>query len=349
MLFLGGGTTGGGTGGRPIMMVESTFVGLEIWQYAGTWLVLWFVLNVAVTLTNKGLFQLSGFHFPTTVSLVHMLFTSIGSSLVMRNFHVPRCPLKTKGEYLAIFLMSVLFCSNILTGNIGLRYVPVSLVQCVRSTIPGITMFLSVVFLAKQYSWKHYLSVLLVMVGVATATYTTIEFHAVGFAFVVTVCLLSSLKSVMTNKLLVQKGLRLHPFDLLQHMSTLSFIQLTLLWIITGEPWKVYNWWTLQESSSGEHTGLRLITVLVVNGICAFFLNVANFFFTKHTSALTVTICGNVKHVVTILLSIAMFHNAVPPLNALGIAVTTLGAALYSALEYRESQEKKNAPKPSQV
>lgn len=293
------------------------------------WLVLWFVLNVSVTLSNKALFQFSGFTFPTTVSLFHMISSSIFSRITIKVSKTPVRVLKDRKEHITMFLFSILFCSNILSGNIGLRYVPVSLVQCVRSTIPGVTMFLSLLILDKKYSINHYLTVFLVVIGVLIATATTVEFHPTGFLFTVLVCFLSSLKSVMTNKFLVSKGLKLHPFDLLNRMSTFSILHLGLTSVCTGEFANAVAWFADNASS-------KFLFVLFLNAFMAFFLNVCNFFFTKLTSALTVTIVGNVKHVVTILLSIIIFRNKVSLLNAVGITTTVIGAGLYSVVEYKE-------------
>lgn len=144
-----------------------------------------------------------------------MASSALFSHLVITNFGVPVRKLTTQREKLTIYAFSWLFCANILTGNLGLRWVPVSLVQCVRSTIPGITMGLSMLVLGRKYSPRHYAAVGLVVLGVLTATYTTIDFHPLGFAFTVTVCFLSSLKSVVTNKFLVSAGLKVCvPFPL---------------------------------------------------------------------------------------------------------------------------------------
>lgn len=296
------------------------------------WLVLWFVLNVSVTLSNKALFQFSGFTFPTTVSLFHMISSSVFSRITIKVSKTPVRVLKDRREHITMFLFSLLFCSNILSGNIGLRYVPVSLVQCVRSTIPGVTMLLSFFILEKRYTINHILTVFLVVIGVLIATATTVEFHPIGFAFTILVCFLSSLKSVMTNKFLVSKGLKLHPFDLLNRMSTYSIIHLGLTSLCTGEFINAVNWFA-------DNATPKFLFVLAINAFMAFFLNVCNFFFTKLTSALTVTIVGNVKHVITIILSIVIFRNKVSLLNALGITTTVIGAALYSVIEYKEKQK----------
>jgi uncharacterized membrane protein len=67
----------------------------------------------------------------------------------------------------------------------------------------------------------------------------------------------------------------------------------------------------------------------------AFFLNWCNFMTTQKTSALTVTVAGNVKHVTTIMFSIIIFNNPISFLNAVGTFVAVIGAAVYSYIEYK--------------
>ena len=61
---------------------------------------------------------------------------------------------------------------------------------------------------------------------------------------------------------------------------------------------------------------------------------------TKKTSALAVTIGGNVKHATTIVLSVLLFRNPITTVNALGTVTTILGAGWYSWIDYKSKQQK---------
>ena len=47
---------------------------------------------------------------------------------------------------------------------------------------------------------------------------------------------------------------------------------------------------------------------------------------------------ANIKQVLTILLSVSLFHLTITLTNALGIGLTLLGGAWYAAIEYRERE-----------
>jgi hypothetical protein len=79
---------------------------------------------------------------------------------------------------------------------------------------------------------------------------------------------------------------------------------------------------------------------LAGNGILAFILNIASFSANKNTGALTMTVCGNVKQCLTVLLGIVVFGVKVGWLNGMGMLITLSGAAWYSFLELRGKKGK---------
>merc|ERR1712070_77343 len=82
---------------------------------------------------------------------------------------------------------------------------------------------------------------------------------------------------------------------------------------------------------------------LTITSVLSFLLNFTNFMTTRTTSPLTLTIAGNVKGVVTIILSVALFNTPLLFWNVIGIVTTILGAAWYSYLSYAEKHQKRSA------
>lgn len=96
----------------------------------------------------------------------------------------------------------------------------------------------------------------------------------------------------------------------------------------------------LSKTKSNADSYTLKALALLGNGILAFVLNTASFSANKHTGALTMTVCGNVKQCLTVLLGIIVFGVKVGWLNGLGMLVTLSGAAWYSALELQGKSEK---------
>lgn len=187
---------------------------------------------------------------------------------------------------------------------------------------PVFTIMLSVMFLSKTYSSMTYISLLPVVAGVAFATFGEYNYSAMGFFLTVLGTVLAAIKTVVTNRVQVGRT-KLHPLDLLLRMSPLAFVQTMIYSYVTGEMAQVREFY---------HTSFSwgLCFALLMNGIIAFFLNVVSFTANKKTSALTMTVAGNVKQVLSIVLAVIIFKLHITWMNALGILLTLAGGAWYT-------------------
>jgi hypothetical protein len=140
-----------------------------------------------------------------------------------------------------------------------------------------------------------------VVLGVAFATFGDYNYTMLGFVLTVLGTVLAAIKTVVTNRVQVGK-LKLHPLDLLLRMSPLAFIQTMIYSYVTGE----------------------------MTGVIAFFLNVVSFTANKKTSALTMTVAGNVKQVLSIVLAVMIFNLNISFMNLCGIMLTLAGGAWYT-------------------
>jgi hypothetical protein len=146
--------------------------------------------------------------------------------------------------------------------------------------------------------------------------------------------------------------LALSPLESLLRLSPLACGQALLIAVLSGEATAFYTQITApslttksfeaintpasEQVTQAPDTSLPLLQLLLVlagNGILAFVLNIASFSTNKYAGALTMTVCGNVKQCLTVLLGIALFGVRVSMLNGVGMAVALAGAAWYSAVE----------------
>ena len=87
-----------------------------------------------------------------------------------------------------------------------------------------------------------------------------------------------------------------------------------------------------------------VLAIILFNGILAFCLNVSSFTTNKLVGALTMTVSGNLKQCITIVLGVVLFNVQVGFSNAMGLVVTMIGVAAYSSVELRS---KRNRTQPS--
>lgn len=121
--------------------------------------------------------------------------------------------------------------------------------------------------------------------------------------------------------------LKLSALEVLLRMSPLAAIQCVFYAYLTGEADQFRIAYTEGQFSS------TFGAALFVNAITAFLLNIVGFQANKMAGALTITVCGNVKQALTIMLGIVLFHVQVGLLNAVGMLITLGGAAWYSQVE----------------
>ncbi|KAI5120319.1 hypothetical protein M0805_000379 [Coniferiporia weirii] len=332
-----------------------------------SWLALYFLSNLSLTLYNK--FVLVRFPFPYTLTALHALCGSIGGYILMeRGVFEPRQ--LSLGENVVLAAFSVLYTVNIAVSNLSLGLVTVPFHQVVRAATPIFVMAVSFAFLNTRYSAKKMVSLLPVIAGVGFATFGDYYFTTWGLLLTLFGTFLAALKTVFTNVLQSPQPststsagagagtgsgaigthhrapssgaplparqrarLQLHPLDLLSRMSPLAFIQCVAAAAAAGELERV-------RASSARDMSAGRGLALLANGLLAFALNVVSFTANKKVGALSITVAANVKQVLTILIAVFLFDLTITPVNGLGIVLTLVGGAWYASVEYREKQRR---------
>jgi hypothetical protein len=198
-----------------------------------------------------------------------------------------------------------------------------------RSTCPVVTVLIYRIVFGRSYKTQTYLTMIPLILGVGLATFGDYFFTLGGFLITLVGVVLASTKTVVTNRLMTG-SLALSPLELLTRMSPLAALQCFIYAITNGELQEV-----LSSSRSGTMSTTFLIAVLG-NSAVACLLNGVSFQTNKLAGALTMSICGNLKQCLTIVLGITLFSVQLTPLNVHGLVIAAGGAAWYSAVELRQ-------------
>ncbi|CEG41866.1 drug metabolite transporter superfamily [Plasmopara halstedii] len=289
------------------------------------WLSMWFMQNIGVTFWNKK--ALGALRLPVTLTFVHMICNTLGAFLYIYVYKgIKRKQLKSDQKQLMVYF-SVIFVSNIITGNWSLGLVSISFNQVMRALVPAVVVVLSMLILGKTYSLRRKLSLIPVAIGVYLACTGDNSCTLLGFIITVVAVIFAGLKAVLSSKFLTG-DLKLHPVDLILHQAPLSAFWCFIAMFLTGEANTLMDNWEIVPSASFW---------FILTGMISFMLNVTSFMANKVTSPVTLTVCGNMKQVVVIIMSILINHDVITMQKAIGIVVVSMGGSMYAYISTKET------------
>lgn len=291
----------------------------------------WYGSNIGVILLNKYVLSFYHFKYPIFLTLLHMLTCAACANITVASGVMKRQDVKSASHMRRIALLSVVFIGSVVLGNVSLRFLPVSFNQAIGATTPFFTAILSFVVLSQVESRGTYLALIPVVVGIIIASGFEPSFHLVGFIACLAGTCARAMKSVLQSALLSNPDEKLDSMNLLRYMAPVSCMVLLPMTIIM-EDTPFYH--AIRIASDYP----SFYGALILNCLLAFFVNLTNFLVTKYTSALTLQVLGNMKGVVAVFISIALFKNPVSVIALAGYGITICGVVAYS--EAKKSAKK---------
>ncbi|KAL0382084.1 UNVERIFIED_CONTAM: putative sugar phosphate/phosphate translocator [Sesamum calycinum] len=302
----------------------------------------WYSSNIGVLLLNKYLLSNYGFKYPIFLTMCHMTACSLLSYIAIAWMKmVPMQTIRSRVQFMKISALSFIFCASVVSGNVSLKYLPVSFNQAIGATTPFFTAVFAYLMTLKREAWLTYVTLIPVVTGVVIASglpggslhdivcvsasrsclsleinfseFGEPSFHLFGFIMCVGATAARALKSVVQGILLflLKAVVLLLPATLFMEENVVG-ITLAL-----------------------AREDVRIIWLLLFNSALAYFVNLTNFLVTKHTSALTLQVLGNAKGAVAVVVSILIFRNPVSVTGMLGYSLTVFGVILYSEAKKR--------------
>ncbi|XP_074582579.1 putative sugar phosphate/phosphate translocator At3g11320 [Curcuma longa] len=289
----------------------------------------WYASNIGVLLLNKYLLSNYGFRYPIFLTMCHMAACSLLSYVAIAWLRVaPMQTVRSRLQLVKIAALSLVFCGSVVSGNVSLKYLPVSFNQAVGATTPFFTAVFAYIMTVKRESWITYITLIPVVSGVIIASGGEPSFHLFGFLMCIGATAARALKSVLQGILLSSEGEKLNSMNLLLYMAPIAVVLLLPAAIIMEEN-------VVGITLALARKDIRIIWYLLLNSSLAYFVNLTNFLVTKHTSALTLQVLGNAKGAVAVVVSILIFKNPVTVTGMLGYTVTVIGVILYSEVKKR--------------
>ncbi|CAK9135717.1 unnamed protein product [Ilex paraguariensis] len=289
----------------------------------------WYSSNIGVLLLNKYLLSNYGFKYPIFLTMCHMTACSLLSYIAIAWMKmVPMQTIRSRVQFMKISALSLVFCASVVSGNISLRYLPVSFNQAIGATTPFFTAVFAYLMTFKREAWLTYITLIPVVTGVIIASGGEPSFHLFGFIICIAATAARALKSVLQGILLSSEGEKLNSMNLLLYMAPIAVVLLLPATLFMEEN-------VVGITLALARKDIRIVWYLLFNSALAYFVNLTNFLVTKHTSALTLQVLGNAKGAVAVVVSILIFRNPVSVTGMLGYTLTVIGVLLYSEAKKR--------------
>ncbi|ORZ24657.1 triose-phosphate transporter family-domain-containing protein [Absidia repens] len=300
------------------------------------WILTWYTFATFLSVYNKWMFSADhyNFQFPLFVTSIHMIvqFVFAGSSLLL----VPGLRPKSRpnlNEYLfKVFPCALATSLDIGLSNLSLKTITLSFYTMCKSSTLAFVLVFAFLFKLENPNLRLVGIIVIITAGVVLMVSDETEFVLTGFIQVMSAAAFGGLRWALTEVLLRKEGMGLtNPFA---SIFFLAPAQAVILVIIAGV---VEGYGTIFGSAFfvGISQGLHTMGIILLGGVLAFCMIMAEFFLIKRTSVVTLSVCGIFKEVATIFISTIVFGDRLTVLNIIGLCVTLFGIGLYNWMKIR--------------
>ncbi|KAK2062870.1 triose-phosphate transporter [Colletotrichum caudatum] len=283
----------------------------------------WIFFSNLTILFNKWLLDTAGF----TVILTwwHLVFSTLATQILARTTSLidGRHKVKMTGRvYLrAVVPIGLLYSGSLVCSNLVYLYLSVSFIQMLKAGAPVAVLFTSWVWGVADPSMKTLYNILLIVAGVALASFGEIEFSWIGFIFQMGGIIFEAIRLVMIQVLLKgdENAQRMDPLVSLYYYAPVCAVM--NFFVAWASEFGTFKFEDLQKTG---------IIMLLLNAGVAFMLNVSSVFLIGKTSGLVMTLTGILKNILLIVASVIIWKTNITFMQFVGYAIALFGLVVYS-------------------
>lgn len=299
----------------------------------------WYTFSLFLTLYNKTLLgeNMGKFPAPLLMNTFHFGMQAILSKAITwiwsSRFQPP--VMSWKDYFIRVVPTAFGTALDINLSNASLVFVSVTFATMCKSASPIFLLLFAFAFRLESPSIKLLSIILVISVGILLTVAKETEFQFWGFIFVMLAAVMSGFRWTMTQILLQKEvyGLK-NPLTLMSYVAPVMAVSTGILSLIF-EPWDEFSK-NVYFNSSWHITRSSLL--MLFGGTLAFFMVLTEYILVSVTSAVTVTIAGVVKEVVTISVAVFYFHDEFTWLKGFGLIIIMVGVSLFNWYKYQKLQ-----------
>nr|CAG8583994.1 3210_t:CDS:2 [Entrophospora candida]CAG8595542.1 13460_t:CDS:2 [Entrophospora candida] len=300
-----------------------------------SYILVWYFFSTVLSFYNKNLMGKDSFNLnlPLLISVIHSGMHSI-ISFVLMNDILPFLYERKKGKSISMhsYVTRVIPCAvtaglEICMANASLVYVTLSFYTMVKSSTPIWVLLFAFLFHLEQPRILLILIIAVISIGVILTVAGETKFDLIGFLLVLSAAIISGLRWTLTQILLQKEEGIDDPISTLYYISPVMFALMLILSLIFENPLFVFS------TSMHFHdftTSLQTFGLMLIGGLLAFCMTVAEFALIKNTSTVTLSVAGISKEVLIITLSVIIYHDVMTSINLLGLVISIFGIAAYN-------------------
>ncbi|XP_024535354.1 probable sugar phosphate/phosphate translocator At1g06470 [Selaginella moellendorffii] len=282
------------------------------------------------------------FPAPLLMNTIHFSMQAIVSSLLLRCCFpsmATTVSMSWKDYFVRVVPTGVATALDVDLTNASLVFIPVTFATMCKSATPVFLLLFAFIFKLETPSFKLFGIIFIISCGVLLTVAQETHFIFAGFVLVMLAALSSGFRWVVTQLLLQKEEYGLsNPLAAMSQFTPIMAL-ITAIFSLILEPWH-----ELAETSwfDSRSRVMESTIVMLLGGTLAFFMVIAEYLLIIKTSAVTMTVAGVVKEVVTVVAAIICFQDEFTLLKGIGFFVIVVGVALYNWFKYEAHIQKKD-------
>ncbi|CAE7691451.1 unnamed protein product [Symbiodinium microadriaticum] len=215
-------------------------------------------------------------------------------------------------------------------SNFSLMYISLTLYTIIKSSVLIWTFLWGVLLKIEAFKLNTFCAVLFIVSGIGLAVASSTDVSPIGVAMVLGASAAGGVRWALVQKLMAVDEqsknvfVSIYRFAPASALSMLPFaLGMDLLPLLRSDFFV----------DSSDNNLAATLALVVLGGLIAFALITTEVHLVNLTSSLTMGVLGQVKEVIQIVLSMAIFHDHVNLLNAAGIVIAMVAVGYYKRIK----------------
>ncbi|KAI5062258.1 hypothetical protein GOP47_0022797 [Adiantum capillus-veneris] len=312
-------------------------------------ILIWYFFSTGLTIYNKKLIgaKLWEFPAPLLMNTVHFTMQAVVSWIALRFFFPsmrPTYSISWRDYFVRVVPTAIATALDVDLTNASLVFISISFETMCKSAAPVFLLLFAFAFKLEVPSFKLFAIISIISSGVLLTGLGSLlgikseeqQFELLGFILVILAAVMSGFRWTVTQVLLQKKEFGLNnPLAVMAQLAPVMAILTGILSVAT-EPWH-----KLREHPFFDtyNNGVKSSLLLLLGGSLAFFMVLAEYLLISKTSAVTLTVAGVVKEVVTILVAVVFLGDDFTAIKGAGLAVILIGVSWFNWFKYKKFKE----------